>query len=144
MAGPSATATDNAYSGNPRLALRLPSIGSITTRQRPPAPIRTLADLLGHGGEPLAFAGDGCEHRQRRILGRLVDRYGQIAAGAAPELVGPASPRHVGDGRSHGIAHRATDLEPALGGHGSNGSSWWKAMPSRIFGKKNVDLGGIV
>ena len=84
------------------------------------------------------------EHGQRGVLGGLVDRDREVAAGAAPELVGAARARDGRDGRDDGVAHRAADLEPALGRHGSNGSSWLKTMPSRIFGKKNVDLGGIV
>ena len=93
---------------------------------------------------PSPPAASSREHGQRRVLGRLVDRDRQIAAGAAPELVRPPRARHGAHGRHDAVAHRAADLEPALGGHGSNGSSWLKTIPSRIFGKKNVDLGGMV
>ena len=108
------------------------------------AAVAALADLLGEHGEFLSGARECVEHGQRRVFGRSVDRDGQVAPGAASELVRPPRPRHGAHGRGDAVAHGAADLEPALGRHGSNGSSWLKTMPSRIFGKKNVDFGGMV
>src|SRR6185436_17706904 len=106
--------------------------------------VAALADLLGDDGEALAVAGEALEHRQGGVLGRAVDGHRQIAAGAASQLVGPVRAGNGGDGRGDAVAHGAADLEPALDRHGSKGSSWLKTMPSRIFGKKKVDFGGIV
>ena len=127
------------------MALRLPSTGSMTTRQSPPAPSVRVADLLRDDREAdVLDDGEVDQHLEGGVLGRLVDRDREIAARPATELVGPARPRHLGDGGADTVAHRAAHLEPALRRHGSKGSSWLKTMPSRIFGKKNVDLGGIV
>ena len=110
----------------------------------PAAAVDALARLLRDHRETDAVAGDLVEDAERGVLGRLVDGYRRVTAGAAAQLVGTPRPWHGGDRLGDGVSHRAADREPALGGHGSNGSSWLKTMPSRIFGKKNVDFGGIV
>ena len=105
----------------------------------PPAPasaVGALADLLGDERERLAAGRDVVEHGQRRILRGAVDRDREVAAGPAPELVRAALARHRARGGGDAVAHGAADLEPALGRHGSNGSSWLKTIPSRILGKK--------
>ena len=72
IASPSATAIETEKNGMPRFAFSEPSIGSITTRQRPPptSPISSETIRVAEAGEP----------RDDDALSRLVDRRRLVAA----------------------------------------------------------------
>ena len=130
MSGPAARAIEVAKTGRPRLALRLPSMGSTTT-QGPPVAGLALADLLAD--QPEGAAG-GLEHRDDGVLGGPVDDHRRVPAGPRADRPAPLARGHVADGRAGGVAGAPHHGEPAV--RVGQSVSGWKATPVRSFGKK--------
>ena len=135
IVGPSAIAIESANHGMPRLAFRLPSIGSTTTTGPEPSP-KTRSPSSSETSvksRPGAF-----EHRDDGGLGGGVDGGRVVAALArAQHRLALVARRQLGDGAGHGGRGRAAQLEPGLrvDRHSSNGAI---RRPLVSLGKKYV------
>src|SRR5262249_40511205 len=90
------------------------------------AALARLADLLGDDPDVLA-----AEVRERRVLGRRVERRGDVAALAVPDraralLIGA----ELAEDGLHVLDRRAAEPEPGAG----PGHTGWKSRPEVSFG----------
>ena len=134
--GPSAIAIESANQGMPRLAFRLPSIGSTTTTGPGAVAEDALAELLRDERE--VEAPERSSTRDDGGLGGGVDGGRVVAALArAQHRLALVAGRQLGDGAGHGRRGRAAQLEPGLrvDRHSSNGAI---SRPLVSLGKKYV------
>ena len=123
----------------PRLAFRLPSIGSRTRRSGACGSPNALPELLGDEGEVDTGVVQRHEALDHRVLGSAIDGRRLITAFAgADHGLAVAPRRQLLEDALDRLARVATDGEPV--GHSSNGE---KRRPHVSFGKKYVLFGGM-